>query len=76
MALYESDDICYFNTWLLEPTRVSTTNSISIGSAVFAGLTEVTLLTFILPCLVNIVKFRVRTISIVALNVRQSVWTF
>jgi len=30
------------NTWFLGPTRVSLSNAISIGSAVFAGLTNVT----------------------------------
>ena len=30
------------NTWLLGPTRVLNPNGISIGSAVFAGLTSVT----------------------------------
>jgi len=30
------------NTWFLEPTQVLTSNGISIGSAVFAGLTIVT----------------------------------
>jgi len=30
------------NTWFLEPTQVHNPNSISIGSAVFAGLTTVT----------------------------------
>ena len=31
-----------YNTWFLEPTRVHNPNGISIGSAIFAGLTTVT----------------------------------
>jgi len=31
-----------YNTWFLEPTRDQGTNGISVGSAVFAGLTTVT----------------------------------
>ena len=30
------------NTWFLGPSRVTTPNGISIGSVVFAGLTNVT----------------------------------
>jgi len=30
------------NTWFIEPTRAHNPNGISIGSAVFAGLTSVT----------------------------------
>jgi len=43
-ALYKSTITLLYpqNTWFLGPTRLSPPNGISIGSVVFAGLTNVT----------------------------------